>query len=150
GEDAQGLPLLILCGRRGPASVGDPGRLLGVLLGGVGGIAAVVDRVPLVDHVRAVLVVRRLGRVAAVAGDGGPCPPDPDGGGGPPGGAPGPRIARVPGRGEGVVIPEAAADVPPLRPQRRPGGVVGAAAARGRHPARTGGDAPVRPDRRPP
>src|SRR5262249_60930275 len=114
------------------------GRLLGVLVGGGAPFAVEVTRIPVGDQGCPVVVVHRGGRVSAIGGHAWPCRGDPDAGCGPPGRPPRRRIPPVPSRGEGVVVPEAGADVRTLRPERCPRDVISPPA---------GGDRP-RPPRR--
>src|SRR5262249_55974630 len=129
GPHPERQPLLLLGGRGLLACVRDGNGLLGVL--GLSGhrVAVNVDLVAFVDDVRAVIVVARFGRIAAVAGTRAPAGPTPDGrGSGPPRGPPRARVPAPPVAVEAVVVVEVVADdvalidevIPVDRPGRGP------------------------------
>src|SRR6516162_1632827 len=110
GEDAERQPFLVLGGLGLLAGVGDGDGLLGVFLLGADRVAVDVDGIPFVDDVGAVVVVDRLGGIAAVAGARRPGGGPPDGcRGGPGSRTPDARISAPPGAVEAVVMAEVAA-----------------------------------------
>src|SRR5262245_31272783 len=121
GEDAERQPFLVLGGLGLLAGIGDSHGLLRVFLLGTDRVAVDVDGIAFVDDVGAIVVVDRLGGIAAVAGARGPGGGRPDGcRSGPGSRTPDARISAPPGAVEAVVMAEVAAYEVSLVDERLP------------------------------
>src|SRR5262249_54063992 len=125
GEDAQGLPFLLLGDLRLHPIGRDVRRLGSVVRGRGDRVAVVVDLVALIDDGGAVVVHHGVLGVTTEAGARGvggipPVSPRP-----PRGRAPGTGVSAIPARVEVVVAGEVPTDVPALGPQRRRAAVAG-------------------------